>query len=223
MPSPMRREIVYALTNPLSFRLPWIKIGMTTRQIGVRIRELSGTSVPFPYDLQFAFEVPNAVEAEDRLHRQFAGFRAREEREFFHADMQKVKTAMRGLPGARDITLQVFSEPSLLPDEIDTSEPKLPAPENDGSAQIYRWAMFLKMGLLKGDVITRRHNGATATIYDDRRVEFEKLPISLYDLEFILFNHRQIDYYRQWFYGDRSLDQLWNEWKASGFTSNVRD
>ena len=135
MPAPMRQEIVYALTNPLSFRLPWIEIGMTTRQIRVRIGELSGTSVPFPYDLQFAFEVPNAVEAEDRLHRQFAGVRAREEREFFLADMHEVETAMRSFPGARDITLQVFSNPSLLPDEIDTSEPKLPAPEDDGSAQ----------------------------------------------------------------------------------------
>ncbi len=73
---------IYCLTNHY---MPGIcKIGRTDRSPSQRCKELSdATAVPLPFDIQFYFEVDNAMAVERAIHNAFALFRVNESREFF--------------------------------------------------------------------------------------------------------------------------------------------
>lgn len=67
----MTLQIVYVLTNPA---MPgFVKIGKTyLDNVNQRLGQLYSTGVPFPFELAFACEVPNATEFERALHVAFA-------------------------------------------------------------------------------------------------------------------------------------------------------
>ena len=41
---------VYILTNP-SFKEDWVKIGMSSRHVDIRSKELDNTAVPLPFEI----------------------------------------------------------------------------------------------------------------------------------------------------------------------------
>ena len=59
----MSAGYIYILTNESFHRENWIKIGYTAN-VQRRIRELSNTSVPMPYELYASYEIPASEEME---------------------------------------------------------------------------------------------------------------------------------------------------------------
>ena len=73
-----------------------VKIGRTN-DLDVRIRELSRTNVPFPFECHHAVEVEDtaaAIDLERKLHKLFASDRVPTGREFFRTPPEKVVVAM---------------------------------------------------------------------------------------------------------------------------------
>lgn len=79
---------VYVLSNE-SFK-KCLKIGMTTRSLHERVRELSNrTAVPTPFIVQFAVECSNPSLLEKEVHRRLRGCRIEKNREFFRVDVYR--------------------------------------------------------------------------------------------------------------------------------------
>jgi hypothetical protein len=77
--------IVYLLTNPSMPGL--VKIGMTTRDIGSRLRELNApTGVPQPFEVIYTVEVSDCAAAERFVHHALHSKRANQGREFFRIE-----------------------------------------------------------------------------------------------------------------------------------------
>lgn len=77
---------VYILTNP-SFREDWVKIGMSSRSVDVRSKELYNTAVPLPFEIYATLKTTKYQEAEQLIHRyieRFSNLRINKEREFFN-------------------------------------------------------------------------------------------------------------------------------------------
>lgn len=77
---------VYILTNP-SFREDWIKIGMSSRPVPERLRELDNTSIPLPFEIYATLKTVKFVVAEKHVHRmidKLTSLRIRKNREFFN-------------------------------------------------------------------------------------------------------------------------------------------
>ncbi len=85
---------VYLATNQSMKDL--VKIGMTTKSVEERMKELSGTGVPTPFICRFSREVGNPREVEGRLHKEFNY--CSQGKEFFKVDWQAVKVALSLLP-----------------------------------------------------------------------------------------------------------------------------
>ncbi len=80
---------VYCLTNE---SMPGIvKIGMTTRPVDQRVRELSAsTSSPTPFNLRYSWPVNNPALVEAVLHRRLRSVRVNDRREFFAIEPSEV-------------------------------------------------------------------------------------------------------------------------------------
>lgn len=86
---------VYVISNIGSFGKGVFKIGMTRRlEPEMRVRELSGASVPFPFDVHMMISCDDAPSLENALHRAFHRNRvnkANPRREFFQADIEAIR------------------------------------------------------------------------------------------------------------------------------------
>ncbi|GAB78770.1 T5orf172 domain-containing protein [Austwickia chelonae] len=94
----IRAGYVYVISNIGAFGPQVVKIGMTRRiEPRDRVRELSGASVPFQYDVHALFFSDDAVTLENELHKAFAARRvncANFRREFFFATPSEVRAVL---------------------------------------------------------------------------------------------------------------------------------
>ncbi len=98
-------EFVYILTNE---SMPgYIKIGMTTRPVLDRMRELDGTNLPLPFECYYACSVEDARREELWLHNIFEDRRVRDNREFFLLDPERVVAALKRIQ-IEDVTPKDF-------------------------------------------------------------------------------------------------------------------
>jgi hypothetical protein len=95
---------VYVISNVGSFGDDVFKIGMTRRlEPTERIQELSGASVPFPYDVHAMIFSDDAPGLETALHRQFTGKRlnlVNLRKEYFRVTLDEIETFTKN-PEAR--------------------------------------------------------------------------------------------------------------------------
>jgi hypothetical protein len=95
--------IVYVISNIGSFGDGVFKIGMTRRlEPQERVNELSGASVPFPYDVQMMISSSDAPGLENALHQQLRKQRVNRvnpHKEFFRADLETIRKIAEKLPG----------------------------------------------------------------------------------------------------------------------------
>ncbi|HEX7196294.1 MAG TPA: DUF4041 domain-containing protein [Candidatus Limnocylindria bacterium] len=121
----IRAGYVYVISNRGSFGPRVVKIGLTRRLEPLdRVRELSGTAVPFPFDVHALFFSDDAVTLEAELHRAFAGTRVNrvnERREFFFATPDEVRTVLTAKVGN---LLEFTDEPEAL--QFNQSRPYWP-------------------------------------------------------------------------------------------------
>jgi hypothetical protein len=99
----IRAGYVYVISNRGAFGENVIKIGLTRRLEPLdRVRELSGASVPFRYDIHALYFSEDAVELEADLHKHFAGQRvnhANTRKEFFFASPAEVREVLSSRVG----------------------------------------------------------------------------------------------------------------------------
>ncbi|MGL1894611.1 MAG: DUF4041 domain-containing protein [Spirochaetaceae bacterium] len=86
---------VYIISNTGSFGDDVFKIGMTRRtEPKDRVKELSGASVPFPFDIHAMIEADNAPQLENELHRHFENNRmnrVNKRKEFFKVNLDQIE------------------------------------------------------------------------------------------------------------------------------------
>lgn len=94
---------VYVLSNIGSFGENVFKIGMTRRlDPKERVYELSGASVPFPFDVHMMIASNDAPTLENLLHREFDKLRLNKvnrRKEFFHIDLDSIRKLVESQPG----------------------------------------------------------------------------------------------------------------------------
>ena len=96
------KGIVYVLTN--DYMPGVVKIGYTAQNIKERLKELDKTGTPWPFRCHFAIETERYKEIEKLAHEAFAGYRVRENREFFEISPEKAVAALR-ISGAKELKL----------------------------------------------------------------------------------------------------------------------
>lgn len=101
---------VYVLTNTSLSGM--VKVGFTKRTAQIRARELSGTSLPTPFEVFYETDkIRNPRKVERAVHNDLVGSRIQNGREFFKVTPEEARTAIEAavleaevdeLPGSND-------------------------------------------------------------------------------------------------------------------------
>jgi chromosome segregation ATPase len=98
-----KRGYVYVISNIGSFGDKVYKIGLTRRlEPADRVKELSGASVPFQFDVHAMIYSEDAPALEAELHRELSEFRinvVNHRKEFFKVDLSKIRNAVEKIAG----------------------------------------------------------------------------------------------------------------------------
>lgn len=68
IPYSNRNSAVAALLTLGFFREDWVKIGMSSRPVDIRSKELDNTAVPLPFEIFATMKTVKYVEAEKLIH-----------------------------------------------------------------------------------------------------------------------------------------------------------
>ncbi len=159
---------VYVATNPAMPNM--VKIGSTTQSDPQsRITSLFTTSVPVPFELEYAAAIAgDPIEVERALHQAFRPQRLHPKREFFKVEPFQVIAILRLLDVA-DITEQAKSDV-----EAEISQ------EDRDALELVRRRPTLnsdELGLAEGSTLTyERDEGVKVEVVDARRVRLIELP-----------------------------------------------
>ena len=202
----MENGIVYILSNPA---MPGIyKIGITSRNdIKHRLKELYTTSVPVPFECEYACRVDDCKKVESALHYAFDPERINSQREFFKTDPERVIAILKLLE-KEDITASIKKDENTDVNSVDIEAgkklKKARRPPLD----------FLEMGINIGDEIEflDEDNPIRVKIKSNKTVEYNNIEYSLTKLTQELL---QLDYAiqptRKWAYDGKNLTDIYNE------------
>jgi len=157
-------EAIYILTNPCLEGL--VKIGRTSAaRLIMRINELSRvTSIPLPFECEYAAIVENALFVEQRLHEAFGDHRVSLKKEFFKISPHRVK-AILVMVAVREITPDNESEEA---NEVKSYVERRPP---------FRFSLAnIPVGAVLQFV---DDENVTCKVIDDRSVEFQGAQTSL--------------------------------------------
>ena len=179
----MENGIVYILSNPA---MPGIyKIGITSRNdIKHRLKELYTTSVPVPFECEYAGRVDDCKKVESALHYAFDPERINPQREFFKTDPERVIDSVDIEAGKK---LKKARRPPLD---------------------------FLEMGINIGDEIEflDEDNPIRVKIKSNKTVEYNNIEYSLTKLtQELLQLDYAIQPTRKWAYDGKNLSDIYNE------------
>ncbi|MDR0908803.1 MAG: GIY-YIG nuclease family protein [Spirochaetaceae bacterium] len=202
---------VYVVSNPAMPDI--VKIGITSRKdFKKRLKELYNTSVPFPFDCEYACRVADCAKVEKALQVAFTPQRINPQREFFEIEPEQAIAILK-----------------LLEIENITPEAAKDIKENSNITEIksgenYKKQKrpplnFTEMGIPLNATITFDNNGIEekATVIADKKVQYKGEEYSLTKLTRKLMG---IDYNvqptRHWFYNGKSLSMYYNEAYGEG-------
>jgi hypothetical protein len=205
--SEVKHGIVYVLTNPAMPGL--VKIGKTTNEIINRMNELNTTSVPFPFECEFACEVDDCNLVEKALHTAFSPNRVNERREFFDIEPYQAIAILQML-AKKDVTPSVTAE-------INKS---VSAVEKEASEQYKKRRRpqlnFTEMGIPVGAKLVFSYGEISAEVYvsSERKVKTTDSDEEKF-LSQITRKLLELDYNvqptRYWSYEGKSLNAYYNE------------
>ena len=121
-----RSGYVYVISNKGSFGEGVYKIGMTRRLEPLdRVRELSGASVPFQFDVHALIPSDDAPSLENKLHTRFSSKRVNkvnQRREFFKLSIKEIEDALNEFVDVdfnllSEVDSQQYEESILLEEE----------------------------------------------------------------------------------------------------------
>ena len=202
----MSSGIVYIFSNPA---MPGIvKIGMTTKdQIDDRLKELFTTSVPVPFECEYACKVKDCKKVENALHIAFDPDRVDPQREFFKTEPERA-IAILSLVSEEDITSSVNSSVVSVLNKIDV----------DSGIKLKKTRRppinFILLGLQIGDKIhfLDEEKNIEAIIVSEKLVRFNDKEYSLTGLTKELLG---IEYAVQptgkWMYNGKNLKDIYDE------------
>ena len=162
---------VYVATNPAMPNM--VKIGSTTQHDPQsRITALFTTSVPLPFELEYAAAIADdPARVERALHKAFTPQRLHPRREFFKVEPYQVIAILRLLDVA-DVTEQAKSD----------VEAEISQEDREALARVRRPVLnFGDLGLPEGSILTYLEDERVkAEIVDERRVRLIELPENEY-------------------------------------------
>ena len=138
----------------------FVKIGKTGN-LEKRIKDLSNTSVPYPFECYYACEVKNADMAEKKIHDGFSDLRITREREFFRMHPQRIVSI-----------LEIFEIKNVTPKK-ETTENETDKKALDAEKTRRSNFRFSSVGIEKGSELHFiKDETIKATVIDDRQIEF---------------------------------------------------
>ncbi|MFK4132123.1 GIY-YIG nuclease family protein [Pseudomonas luteola] len=112
---------VYIMSNPSLPKL--IKLGKT-KNLANRRQQLSRTSTPFPFNIEFSLESNCHDELEKKAKQYFARFRINKNREFFEIDVNTAKNGLIQIAKNLENGLKYLPQQTISDDELYCLESK---------------------------------------------------------------------------------------------------
>lgn len=156
-------QIVYVLRNEAMPGL--IKIGRTSGDLAVRMKQLYTTGVPVPFQCIYAIKLEHVADVEKTLHFAFGGQRLNENREFFTVEPERVIAILK-LLNAQDVTGLVES----------TIQAGLTAQDKAAEAELKKKRPVLdfgKLGIPPASLLLFQDGVTTIQVLTNRKVEFD--------------------------------------------------
>ena len=164
---------VYILTNP-SFREDWVKIGMSSRPVDVRSKELDNTAVPLPFEVYATMQTTKYEATEKAIHKQIDRLtdrRIRQNREFFNLEPALALDIMLDLAKLSSDAIVVKYEdgkprqlyPVMEPTKDEPQEKKRQRPPFD----------FSMVGLTIGDTVVFDALNLEVKVAGKNKVEYD--------------------------------------------------
>ena len=199
--------IVYVLTNPAMPDI--VKIGMTNRDtIDARMKELFNTSIPLPFDCEYACKVSDCEKVEKALHIAFHPYRIHAQREFFKINPEQAIAILKLLDKGSDITKDITKE-------INDNLPEIDKVASENFKRKMRPPLnFREMNIPTGSklIYQKDDSSVEVEVCGDRKVLYNGEETSLTAVTKELLG---LDYApqptRYWNYGGRNLSDIYNE------------
>ena len=156
-------QIVYVLRNEAMPGL--IKIGRTSGDLAVRMKQLYTTGVPVPFQCIYAVKLEHVADVGKTLHFAFGGQRLNENREFFTVEPERVIAILK-LLNAQEVTGLVESTIQAgltAQDKVAEAELKKKRPVLD----------FGKLGIPPESFLLFQDGVTTIQVLTNRKVEFD--------------------------------------------------
>jgi len=206
-PTPKNYGIVYVLTNPAMPDI--VKIGMTNRDtIDARMRELFNTSVPLPFDCEYACKVSNCEKVEKALHIAFHPYRIHAQREFFKINPEQAIAILKLLDKSNDITKEII-------EEINNDLAEVDKVAGDNFKRKMRPSLnFQEMNIPVGAKLlyVKSEIPVEVEVCSDRKILYKDIETSLTAVTKELLG---LDYTvqptRYWAYNGKNLNDIYNE------------
>lgn len=158
-------EIVYVFSNPAMPGL--VKIGKTNREsIDHRLKELFTTSVPLPFECEFACEVKKSKDVELALHTAFNPYKIHPKREYFRI-MADQAIAILKIMSKKDITRKIRNDVNNNLTDIDKEAGKRYKIQKRPPLD------FFKMGIRKGDILKHIDGEISVKVIGNRKVNYK--------------------------------------------------
>ncbi len=199
-----QQGIVYVLSNSAMPNL--VKIGVTTREsLDDRMRELYTTSVPVPFNCEYACRVADCKRVEDALHMAFDPQRINPQREFFDIRPEQAIAVLK-LLSIEEITQGVAKEIEKTANQIDL----------DAGKRLKRKKRprfnFAVMGIPTGAQLSWKHGDEIAIVAGETAVRFNNDEMSLTRLtSYLLESQYDVQPGPHWLFDGRSLSDIYDE------------
>ena len=196
--------IVYVLTNKAMPNL--VKIELTTKsEVESRMAELSRvTSVPLPFDCEYAARVSDCRRLEQALHHAFGPDRINPKREFFEIEPDRVIGLIKLLE-IENVTPEVAEDLNQNQDDVDREAKKKFIKKRPRMN-------FVEMGIPIGSILHSTDGDQICEVVNERKIKFNGEEMSLTKASKMVTGK---DYLTNpcpwWIYQGKSLSQLYNE------------
>ena len=195
---------IYILTNK-SFKDNCIKIGYSV-DVERRVKDLSGSGLPYDYEIYCTYEIPTSKKADKSLHRLIQmlnpSLRITPNREFFDI--------------APEVAYKMFEEMAVMHGREDKL--KLYKDENIDKEEAHKKGdpfLFTKCQIPVGSEIVYIHDESVVVkVIDDRKIEYQGEIMNMTTLAKKLTNKSVIRGPECFKYNDTLLTELYNRYQA---------
>lgn len=201
------KGFVYILTND-AFKDDWIKIGMTSKEVDLRSKQLDNTAVPLPFKVYATCKTEKFKELEKFIHRNLEDSRIRANREFFNVSPDKVLKIFRDFKDLFDAESEIIPYYELSEKETITEHKK------KKERNIFK---FPQIGLSIGTELYYDNNpNIRLRIASDTKVEYNGEKYNINKAAEIIDGGTKKSYngYKLFYYNGKSLEELRKEFNV---------